>query len=403
MKSHYRTSAISLVIGLATTVFSAFGQTGQNSNDGQILHVGGDPTEGMARPPLYLNLKPAGSSGPSTPYIPSQVRHAYGVDRLNLDGSGQVIAIVDAYGNQNVQADLNAFCDRTGIARTTVVVLGSNLGGNGNGWDLETSLDVQWAHAIAPKATILLSVAKTASLADLLLAVDAAVNSGANVVSMSWGTTEFWGSSALDSHFNKTRVTFTASSGDEGAAVEWPAVSPYVIGVGGTSLYLDTQGNVYSPEIGWSGSGGGASRFVVRPSWQLGWHAAAGRGVPDVSYAADPNTGFLVCCSTYNISGNWWQVGGTSAGAPQWAALIALSNQAGNKSAGSSAALTRLYSLAKGPKIASGPYKNYWSVNSTYLYDVTQGSNGNQQTAASPYDFVVGLGTPVVQNLIPRW
>src|SRR5205823_6642705 len=124
-------------------------------------------------------------------------------------------------------------------------------------------------------------------------------------------------------HFNKPNVTFTASSGDSGAGVEWPAASPYVVAVGGTSLYLDGSNNRGS-ESAWSGSGGGISSYYSQPSFQTGWQTSTKLGVPDVSYDADPNTGVEVYDS---VNGGWFVVGGTSAGAPQWAALVALANE----------------------------------------------------------------------------
>src|SRR5262249_32957068 len=148
-------------------------------------------------------------------------------------------------------------------------------------------------HAIATNATIILSVAPTPSTGDLLNAVKAAVNAGANVVSMSWGTTEFSSESGLDSYFQAPGVTFVASSGDSGELpsrpeVEWPAVSPYVVSVGGTSLLLDAS-NARASETAWSSSGGGLSSYYSIPGWQSGWMGYAARGVPDVSYDADPN------------------------------------------------------------------------------------------------------------------
>src|SRR5437870_2762564 len=135
------------------------------------------------------------------------------------------------------------------------------------GWAMETALDVEWAHAIAPGATIILSVASSSQVTDLMNAVDAAVSAGATVVSMSWGAMEFSGMSYYDGHFNRANVSFTASSGDGGAGVEWPAVSPYVLAVCGTSLYLDAN-NKRTSETAWSGRGGGASSFYSIPSYQ---------------------------------------------------------------------------------------------------------------------------------------
>src|SRR5262249_5060168 len=143
------------------------------------------------------------------------------------------------YGSLTVQADMNTFCSQFNLPATTVQIIGTPTANSS--WALETALDVQWAHAIAPGATIILSVAASNGMTDLLNAIDAAVAAGATVVSMSWGGSEWSGESAYESHFNVAGVTFTASSGDSGAGVQWPACSPHVLGVGGTSLYLDSN------------------------------------------------------------------------------------------------------------------------------------------------------------------
>src|SRR5262249_24305712 len=140
-------------------------------------------------------------------------------------------------------------------------------------------------------------------------------------VSMSWGTSEFSTENTFDSHFNVAGVSFFCSSGDSGSGTQWPATSPYVTCVGGTSLSLDASGNVLS-ETGWSGSGGGVSAYEVRPGFQNGFQTAANRSMPDVAYNADPNTGVAV----YISSSGWVIAGRTSAAAPQWAALCALAN-----------------------------------------------------------------------------
>src|SRR6266700_1061584 len=350
------------------------------------VKVGGPPRPGHARPPLHINLTPS----VSTSYTPAQIRHAYGFDQLAASGANQKIAIVDAYGNAHIQSDLDTFCSQFGLNSTTVQVIGNNTGSDA-GWALETALDVEWAHAIAPGATIILSVAASNGSGDLLNAVDAAVNAGATVVSMSWGGPEFSGMSFYDNHFNRPNVTFTASSGDNGAGVEWPAVSPYVIGVGGTNLYLDANGN-RSSETAWSGSGGGISSYYTESAYQTGWQTSNRRGVPDVSYLADPNTGVLVYDS---VNGGWFVVGGTSAGAPQWAALVALANEL-RVSSGSTpldSLSSLLYPLAQGSTTV--PY----TVNPAYFYDVSQGNNGGYD-AAPPYDFVTGLGSPVANTLV---
>ncbi len=354
------------------------------------LTAGAHPLDEVeAHPPIRVHQQ--GTSGP-TGYNPSQIRHAYGFDQLPQKGSGQTIAIIDAYGNPYIQSDTDTFSKQFGLPTTQVKVLYPQGKPKriDSGWALETSLDVEWAHAIAPGATILLVVSKSASLGDLLGAVTVAVNQGANQISMSWGGSEFSTESSYDSYFNHTGVSFFASSGDNGTGVIWPAVSPFVVGVGGTTLNLDVAGNVLS-ETAWSGSGGGISPYVAEPGYQTQWQSTGRRGVPDVSYDADPQTGFPVYDS-YSCRRNCWsQVGGTSAGAPQWAAAVALANSARASSLDSVNSI--LY------------YFGSPSNQTTYFRDIIFGCNGSGATsidcAQSGYDFVTGVGSPLGNTLIP--
>lgn len=369
------------------------------------LPAAGPPLDWTANPPIHV--KPYTTSSP-TGYSPAQIRHAYGFDALSQDGSGQTIAIIDAYDDPNVESDLQTFINQFGLAGMTfgtpgsttppatspwfqrVYAQGSQPRTDG-GWALEISLDTQWAHAIAPGANILLVEAATSSFSNLLSAVDMAVGMGADVVSMSWGGSEFSSESSYDSHFNKAGIVFTAASGDSGAGVIYPSSSPYVLGVGGTTLNLNSD-NTASTETAWSGSGGGPSAYESEPGYQTRYGitiAGTNRGVPDVSYNADPNTGFSVYDSTrYNGQTGWWQVGGTSAGAPQWAALVAIIDEARGNSgplSTSDLASTPFYDAAAGA--------NY----STDYRDITSGSNG--YSALPGYDLVTGLGSPLAGGL----
>jgi len=351
-----------------------------------FAHDPAQPRRGIeieARPPHHI--QPFITSSP-TGYSAAQIRHAYGFDQLNNNGAGQIIAIVDAFGSPTIQQDLDTFSRTFGLPTTTVKVFHpQGTGGSDSGWALETSLDVEWAHAVAPGATIAVVVARSASFANLLAAVDYAVNTvGAKQVSMSWGSGEFSSEANQDFHFNRSGVAFFASSGDNGAGVEWPAVSPNVVAVGGTTLRLTAQGTV-SSETAWSGSGGGVSAFEGRPGFQNGWQTRAGRGVPDVSYDADPATGFSVFITNFNGSTGWITVGGTSAGAPQWAGIAALVNS--HRSQSLSGWNTALYGIAN---------TNYMA----FYRDITSGNNGGFG-ATRGYDFVTGLGRPVSTQLVP--
>ena len=383
----------------ALSLFSIVVLTLTASGSPGVVRMGGGLRPGFARPPLFLNLGPFDATSNYGPYSPIQVRHAYGVDQLGATGSGQKIGIVDAYGDPSIQTDLNNFCSHYRISSTTVQIIypqGKPRFGN-SGWALETALDVEWAHAIAPDATIILSVAKSASLSDLLGAVDAAVSAGATVISMSWGAQEAAGINAYDSHFQAPGVMYVASSGDSGELaapyeVEWPASSQFVVGVGGTTLYLDASGNRISPggttpsETAWSGSGGGLSSVYGQPAYQIGWQNFGPRCVPDVAFLADPNTGVGVAYGQY-----LYEVGGTSAGAPQWAALIALANSV--RASGTVGGNTDIYSVAGTP--GSAHY-------SATFFDIISGSNGGDpdDPAGTGYDLVTGLGSPVAAGLV---
>jgi subtilase family serine protease len=371
----------------------------QRSEDGQ------SPISFM-RPHYFIHqASGAGlTSPPISAFQPVQIRHAYGFDLLSDQGAGQTIALVDAYDDPNAESDLAVFSQqfKLPVASTSngffrkVYATGHKPAANAN-WSVEISLDVEWAHAIAPKATIILVEAASNNLSDLLKGVDVAVRNGATLVSMSWDSGEFSGERNSDNHFVTNGVTFLAASGDSGTGVTYPAASPDVIGVGGTSLTLDSNGN-YLSETAWSGSGGGLSAYEHQPLYQAQFgipdDSRGLRGVPDVSYNANPGTGYAVYDSVA-ISGasGWFQIGGTSAATPQWAATIAIANstRAGLRKANLSSADTALYSLAEA------------NLNS-HFHSVTQGENGSCGAlcdALAGYDFVTGLGTPRVNVLVP--
>jgi len=338
-----------------------------------------------------------------TGMTPAQIRHAYGIDKvafsqsgksITADGAGQTIAIVDAYTDPTIVSDLKTF-DRTFNLSDT------DASGNfvlsrattrvpppaDSGWSLETSLDVEWAHAIAPKAHILLVSARSSSTTDLLNAIDYARNQpGVVAVSMSWGGDESPFETFFDNYLTtpaghiggsgiRGGVTFVTSSGDNGAPAAWPAVSPNAIAVGGTTLTLDGKNN-WKGESAWAGSGGGFSIFEPFTT-----------AAPDVAYDADPKSGFAVYDSTphdHGVSG-WSSVGGTSAGAPQWAALFALVDQG--------RALSGRGSLTSGQSLAA-----LYNVPASDFHDIVTGSNG--YLARPGFDLVTGRGTPIADKLV---
>jgi len=342
---------------------------------------------------------------------PSAIRHAYGFDQITNQGAGQVIGIVDAYDDPNIESDLGIFtstfsnqtftlpaCTTSNGCFRKVYAQGSRPSAN-SGWSLEISLDVEWAHAIAPQAKIVLVEAASNSFANLMSAVDIAIRNGASVVSMSFGGSEFSGETSYDNHFAVNGVTFTASSGDSGNGVEYPAASPDVVAVGGTTLTTGTGGS-YISETAWSGSGGGQSTMEVEPTYQGSYNtvgipddANGRRGVPDVAYDANPNTGVAVYDTVrYEGQSGWFQVGGTSAGAPQWAALFAIANSMRALKSTLSSTNTAVYSVASGSNL---------NLN---FHDITSGTNGTCGTlctAIKGYDYVTGLGSPQAKNILP--
>lgn len=360
------------------------------------------PPLGYARPPIHV--KGYATRGPQG-LTPSGTRHAYGFDLISNQGAGQIIGIVDAYDDPNIESDLGVFDSTFSLPACTTsngcfqkIYASGIQPSTSSGWALEMSLDVEWAHAIAPQAKIFLVEAASISFTDLLQAVDVAVQNGASVVSMSWGGGESLLETAFDTHFAVNGVTFVASSGDSGSGVEYPAASPDVVGVGGTTLNLDRSGN-YLSETAWNGSGGGQSAYENEPSYQATYpipnNPNGVRGVPDVAYDADPNTGFAVYDSIrYKGQKGWFQVGGTSAGAPQWSALLAIANsmRIANGKGTLSATGNAVYAVAAA------------SVYNANFHDVTSGSNGSCGalcTAMPGYDYVTGLGSPQANNIIP--
>lgn len=403
--------------------------------------------------PIWSCQVGAGTGGYKC-YDPYEMRHAYGVDTLissGKDGTGYTIVIVDSFQSPYLNDDLDQFDSDYGLpARaswfTQVAPYGTQTWDSSNGdmvgWSEEITLDVEWAHAIAPGAHIVLDLAYSDADLDILAATQYAVtNRLGDVISQSFGENETCVDSSVmtaEHAMYKTaagkNMTVFASSGDEGAAqmtcdgsswtkvVSSPASDPLVTAVGGTSLtaatYCKTLSNckpapgTYKSEAAWDekskggdgASGGGISVLYSQPGFQNGVVKGTMRGVPDVSYDAAVRTGVLVYYD-YAYYGGPWVFGGTSAGSPQWAAIAAIADQVAGQPLGF---LTgALYYYYYNPKSKDKTY-------STIFHDVKSGGNSVTEfnyldkavkvkgyTAVAGWDAVTGQGSPNVPFLIP--
>ena len=324
-----------------------------------------------------------GGGGPSGE-TPASLRAVY---NLPSSGGNGVVAIVDAFDYPTAENDLNVFSSQFGLPSCTTangcfkrIFAGGSQPRKNCGWAQEAALDIEWAHAMAPNAKIVLVEAATNSFADLFAAVDAATtevqNSGIpGEVSMSWGGSEFSSEAANDGHFQHNNVVYFASSGDSGGVNIYPSVSPFVVSAGGTSVNRDRNGN-FTSETGWSGSGGGPSHYESKPTYQTGVSGtdATHRSAPDFSFDADPNTGVSVYDSTscQGLSG-WLVFGGTSVSSPSLAGIV-------NLAGGASSSTAELSTV----------YANYTNTND--FRDIVLGSAGSFSCKAG-YDFVTGVGS----------
>lgn len=390
-------------------------------------------------------------------YDPYQMRHAYGVDNLisaGFTGAGKTIVIVDAFQSPNILQELSFYNSFYGLPAMNVAggptftqvapdgltpfVVGDP---NMTGWAEEISLDVLWAHAIAPGANIVLVLAKDNNDSSIVSAEKYAVdNNLGDVISQSFGENESCLAPADLASYNQVyaeatqkNITIFASSGDQGAsqqtcdgnswvrAASFPASHPLATGVGGTELHaakycLTTRGcdpttqpafGTYLGEIVWNefsqseSSGGGYSVLFDEPSYQQGTiHSGKQRGVPDVAYNAAVLHGVLTYLNIPGIPVGFYLFGGTSAGSPQWSAITAIADQ---KAGGRLGFLNKaLYHI--------GQAQDHYSSS---LHDVTSGTNSvvefdssNNAVAITGFDAgpgwdpTTGLGSPIADQLV---
>ena len=367
---------------------------------------------------------------------PAQVAAAYGLNAITFtgttvkgDGSGVTIALIEMYHDPNLASDLATFDQKYGLPTPTLTVV--NLAGTqtNSSWGEEESLDVEWAHAIAPGANILVVEAapgntESQQLQNLMAAVQtASTTPGVAVVSMSWGFPEFSGETAYDKYFTTPGITYVAASGDS-PGVEYPAASPDVVAVGGTTLTLSSSGG-YGSETAWDDSGGGYSQYEAEPAYQESVQTTGQRSTPDVAFDANPNTGVEIYFTPASGGGGWqttqqgsWEeVGGTSLGTPAWAAIIAIADQgraAGPGSLdGSTQTLPALYaapssdfntvaaassSFGGGGGFGYG-YGAFWS--SSLFGDSGLGASATTSSSSTGANTATGLGTPIGSALVP--
>jgi len=392
-----------------------------------------------------LFLADTTTSNPSG-LTPAEIRSVY---NLPSTGGSGIIAIVDAYHYPTSLKDFNVFANEFGLPVETstnatastntvfqVVYANGKQPTADGGWSQEAALDIEWAHAMAPKAKIVLVEAASSSLADLFQAIKAASQiSGVKEISLSWGTSEFRTQTTYDSYFQAATTTtssstnngpgnsgpggfgpgnngpagfgpgsfntkgvvansaatttsststivYFAASGDTGGTVIYPGSSPYVVSAGGTTLNYNTSGAFVS-ETGWSGSGGGKSAYEAIPSYQSSISALKTklgnyRGIPDWSFNANPYSGVSVYDSTsYNGVSGWMVFGGTSVSSPALAGIANLAaTTRGSFSADSATELALIY-------------KNLGTAN---FRDITSGTAGSY-SCATGWDFVTGVGS----------
>jgi subtilase family serine protease len=321
-------------------------------------------------------------------YGPPQLRSAYRLPSTTA-GAGETVAVVDAYDDPTAVDDLAVYraswglpaCDSTTGAgcltkvnqngKTSPLPIASGI----TGWATEESLDVDMVSAICPSCHIILVEASNPTNADLGTSVNSAVRLGADFVSNSYGGPESHSDLNLDAkYYNHPGIAITASAGDDGYGMEYPAASQYVAAVGGTTLKKSTGGRGWAETV-WNGTGSGCSKYEPKPSWQTD-PGCGKRTNNDVAAVADPNTGVAIYDS-YDEYG-WLEVGGTSVASPLIASVYALAGKP-----------------AAGTYPASYPY-----ARTADLYDVTSGHNAGKCspsylcTAGPGYDGPTGWGTP---------
>lgn len=366
-------------------------------------------------------------------WSPTEIRAQYGVDRLisaGTTGKGRTIAIIVSFGSPTIEADLHTFDAAFGLpdpALTIAAPLGEArpTTPEDRGWLMETTLDVEWAHAIAPAARILLLTSPvnetegTQGMPQFLKLLRYAQSHGADVISQSWGITEQTlmdrKGRAIVKQFDqfyagasKKRISLVTASGDWGTTgpdrslkhdypyrvAQFPASDPHVLTVGGTTISTQADGSRF--EAVWQNGGGGVSKFFAEPAYQKTLPTRdqrllhGRRGYPDVAYNASNLSPVAVL-----FNGQWGAISGTSAAVPQWAGILALADSAAGKRLGDIHAA--LYAIGQSSRYHAD------------FHDITLGSISDPPAlagtvtpikATTGWDLTTGFGTPRASNLV---
>ena len=327
------------------------------------------------------------------PFTPSEIGRAYSLINSAEGGEGVTVAVIGAYNNPTLENDFEAFGRTYMLPQNALEVYytGTQNNAYNSGWARESAADTQWVYATAPSARIMCVFARDAQVESLFEAVNYAIQLGADIISMSWGSPEFYGQTQYTQYMKNSGRIFIASAGDTGGAVLFPSSSDAVVSVGGTLLYRNPNGNTFARSA-WISGGGGPSRYTGIPEWQRKFEGIAEmsggyRATPDIALDASPSPGYAV----YNSAdGGFISVGGTSVSAPVFAGITATLIQNNPDVLANRTLPEYLYFLAGETRYNEPQY---------YFNDITVGSNGVYD-ALKGYDMSTGLGAPIARQIV---
>lgn len=332
-----------------------------------------------------IRMENTNSSDP--PFSPEEIGRAYGYTLSDSDGEGITVAVVGAFGSDTVENDFQEFGRYFSLPQNKLEVYYPNGKSRviPRSWELEANTDTQWVYATSPSARIICVFASDSQIESLFSAVDFAISLGADIISMSWGSSEFAGQQRYTDQMKSSGKIYVASAGDTGGSVLFPSSSDAVISVGGTVLHRN-EGGVFA-RTAWRNGGGGPSLFTPIPEWQRifdGINEMSGgmRATPDVALDASQIPGYAVY---YSKDGGIISVSGTSVAGSLFAGICAKILQKSREKVTSSGGMAPyLYTLA-GKTEYSDPQYNF--------FDITIGNNG-RFNAMKGYDMCTGLGAP---------